>query len=104
MKEHRVVKPKVFFEEFDGYRSIGVEGKRAAILKGVLNHPEVGTQYRISTSVVLEVDNEENPSVVHTLNTIFVRKEKDDDSSECCADQPDQESAAVGIVDSGQQA
>jgi hypothetical protein len=49
-----------------------MRGTRRATVHVVTGHPLLGTAPTVYTSEVLEVDNEESPSVIETLNTIYV--------------------------------
>lgn len=71
MKEHRVVKPLVTFERFGGFIPVGDD--RLAIVFGVAKHPSLGNEDVVHTSRVLSVDNEESPTLIQTLNTIYKR-------------------------------
>lgn len=70
MKEHRIVKPVVEFTELIAMSNYGNK-KRVAILEGVRGHPRLGDVPMVRTSQVLNVDDEDNPTVIETLNTIY---------------------------------
>lgn len=67
------VKPQVIFGLFDGFLDRG-EGKRLALVRDCEGHPRLGYQSSIRTSLVLNVDNEERPNVIETLNTFYIRR------------------------------
>lgn len=46
-------------------------GKESATVKNVIDHPRLGEQETVYTSEVLEVDDRDNPTLIHTRNTIY---------------------------------
>lgn len=71
MKEHRIVKPVVEFADFAQWENWG--DSRTAVLWGVRGHPRLHTQPVVYTSEVLSVDDEDNPTLIETHNTIYKR-------------------------------
>ena len=76
MKEHRAVKPVVMFERFCGFIPAG--NARLALVYGVVDHPLLGNEDVVRTSRVLSVDNEESPTLIETLNTIYKKRQDND--------------------------
>lgn len=73
MKEHREVKPIVHFQKFGYFKDYGA-GVRCALVYGVTDHPRLGREEVVRTSEVVSVDNEEEPTLIQTLNTIYKLK------------------------------
>ena len=69
MKNATAVKPIVHFSKFN--RFMHYDDGSVAVLFGVKNHPNLGDQPIVYTSRVLDMDNEEAPTLIHTLNTIY---------------------------------
>lgn len=72
MKEHRVVKPVVEFADFARWENW--RGPRTAVLWGMRGHPRLHTQPVVYTSEVLSVDDEDNPTLIETLNTLYKKQ------------------------------
>lgn len=70
-KKEAVVKPRVTFAFFGGF--FYMRGTRRATVHVVTGHPLLGAAPTVFTSEVLSVDNEDSPSVIETLNTVYVR-------------------------------
>lgn len=60
------------FSSFEGYEA-WADG-RTAILFGVSGHPKLGNVPRIYTSLIEKLDDEENPTVIETRNTIYTKE------------------------------
>lgn len=72
VKEETAVKPVVaFLGPVKVVRTFG--GGRCAIINDVIGHPILGHQRQVQTSLVVEVDNEDNPTLIETRNTIYKR-------------------------------
>lgn len=69
MKNVTVVKPIVHFSKFSRFMHYNYGS--IAVLLGVKNHPNLGDQPVVYTSLILDMDNEEAPTLIQTLNTIY---------------------------------
>jgi len=70
IKQETVVKPVVKFLWFDSF-NLYFGGIRSATMHGVHGHPRLGYQHTVHTSEVMSVDDEENPTLIETRNTIY---------------------------------
>lgn len=79
-KEHREVKPIVHFQKFGHFVELDGLG-RIAFVYGVIDHPRLGQEEVVRTSLVQEVDDEYSPTVIHTMNTIYKLAHYDEDGT-----------------------
>lgn len=80
-------KKKVTFQRYDGKAEVyGMPGVEIAFLSGVKGHYRLGDQDRVRTSAVIRIEgNAQDPDLIETLNTIYVRDRGDGNKALRCA-------------------
>lgn len=67
-----MAKQTATYSVFVGYENWA--NGRTVVLQGVRNHPKLGNVPRVYTSLVEKVDDEDNPTVIETANTIYTKE------------------------------